>query len=202
MAIKNILWDLGGVLIDWDPKYVYRTIFDSEAEVENFLATICTSDWNEEQDAGRTIEEGNRLLIEQHPDYRTEIEAFYGRWTEMLGGPIESSVDTLRKINLDGRFNQYSLTNWSFETFPIAIERYSFLKLFGGIVVSGIEKCRKPDPKIYQIVLDRFSLTANETLFIDDNLRNIKAAAEMGFETILYSGEESLDLGLKEIGVI
>lgn len=192
MSIQSIVFDLGGVLIDWNPEYLYRKIFNTEEEVQYFLAEIATSDWNEQQDAGRSLAEGTRTLVEMHPEFKAEIEAFYSRWSEMLGGPIESTVETLKALKASELYNIYALTNWSEETFPIALERYDFLKLFDGIVVSGIEKCKKPEALIYMILFARYDIRPSEALFIDDNLRNIKAAEEIGFKTIHY--QDSMQL--------
>src|SRR5690349_16006016 len=126
--INTIIWDLGNVLIDWDPKYVYRTIFEDEEKMNWFFQTICTSEWNEMQDEGRSLEEATETLVKEHPEYEKEIRAFYGRWEEMLGGAIHGTVEIFSEVRATGKFRHYALTNWSAETFPIALERYEFLK--------------------------------------------------------------------------
>ena len=143
---KAIIFDLGNVLIDWNPAYVFDKLIEDEDRRKHFFANICTSAWNEEQDAGRSIAEATQMLVEKHPDWKEYIEAYYGRWTEMLGGPIEGSVDLFRQLKETGRYKFYALTNWSAELFPIALERYDFLHWFDGRVVSGEEKMRKPAP--------------------------------------------------------
>jgi len=173
-----LLWDLGGVLIDWNPRYLYSKMM-SEVEMDSFLTKVCTMDWNEQQDGGRTIAEGTDQLIHKFPVYERQIRAYYGRWEEMLRGPIQESVDLLRACD-DAGVKQYALTNWSAETFPIALERYDFLEIFQGIVVSGREGIKKPDPRIYHLVLERYELSPQHGLFIDDNLRNIRAAETLG----------------------
>ncbi len=185
--IKNIIFDLGGVLIGWDPKAVFRTIFETEEEVDWFLNNICTFDWNEKQDAGRTLKEATETLVEKFPEHKNNIEAFYGRWDEMLTGAIQGTVDILKKFVGDPRYKVLALTNWSAETFPIAQARYEFLQWFEGIVVSGIEMCKKPESKFYNILLDRYSLTPEECLFIDDNKRNCEAAEKLGINAIQFS---------------
>ena len=185
--IRNIVFDLGGVLIDWNPRYLFRKIFKDEKKIDWFLSNICTMDWNEKQDEGRSLEEATNLLTDLHPEYNAEISAYYNRWEEMLGGVIISNLKCLHAISNNNRFNVYALTNWSAETFPIALQRYGFLRMFKGILVSGKEGLKKPDPKIYQLLLERYSLTASECLFIDDSLRNIKAAQQMDIQCIHLS---------------
>lgn len=200
--VSNIIFDLGGVLIDWNPRYMYRHIFDDEKKMEWFLTDICSSDWNEQQDAGRTLAEGTQLLQDQFPEWKQEIAAFYGRWEEMLGGAIDPTVAILKEINDNNRHNLYALTNWSNETFPVALERYDFLQIFEGIVVSGKEMCKKPDQRIYRILLDRFGLKPNESLFIDDNKRNVQAALQLGIQALWFDTPEKLRLDLKEMHIL
>jgi 2-haloacid dehalogenase len=199
--IKTIIFDLGGVLIDWNPRYVYRTIFDSEEKIDWFFETICTSDWNEMQDEGRSLNEATEELVKRHPEYEKEIRAFYGRWEEMLGGPIQETVDIFEALKNTRLYKFYALTNWSAETFPIALARYDFLKWFDGIVMSGEEKSRKPYPAFYQILLDRYNVKASEALFIDDNLRNVKAAQEVGIQSIHFQSAALLVHQLKQLGI-
>jgi len=199
--IKTIIFDLGGVLIDWSPDYVFRTIFDDEKEKQYFFDNVCTPHWNELQDAGRPIAEANELLIKEFPKYKEQILAFYGRWEEMLGGPIQGTVDILKELLDNKKHRVLALTNWSAETFPIALDRYYFLQHFEGIVVSGDEKIRKPNPKIYQTVCDRYGAVAENTVFIDDSLRNIKAAAALGFKVIHFKNPTQLRGELFDLGV-
>lgn len=200
--ITTIIYDLGGVLIDWNPKYVYRQVFNNdETKVDWFLNTICTHDWNEEHDAGRLIENGNKLLIEQYPEHEELIRTYYERWDEMLGGPIPEGVEILTKLKKANNHNLYALTNWSAETFPIALKRYEFLHWFKGIVVSGTEKTRKPFKKIYDIILERYSLIAENCVFIDDNLKNVEAARELGIHAIQFKNSKQLTNELNHLGV-
>lgn len=194
---KVIIFDLGGVLIDWNPRYLYQSYFETPEAVEYFLTHICTMDWNEEQDGGRSIDEANNLLIAKYPEYKQEILAYYNEWTTMLNGPIQDTVDLLQSIKAQNR-NVYALTNWSAETFPIAQERYPFLEWFDGILVSGQEGLKKPDEKIYKLLLDRYQLKAEDCLFIDDNLRNVKAAQNLGITSIHYAGPQQLKEELKK----
>ncbi|WP_184547544.1 HAD family hydrolase [Mucilaginibacter sp. FT3.2] len=200
--INTIIFDLGAVLIDWNPHYVYRTIFDDEQEMINFLETVCTSDWNEEQDAGRSLLEGTELLIAQFPEHEANIRAFYGRWIEMLGEPFHGTVEILRQLKASNKYKIYALTNWSAETFPFAVAHFDFLDWFDGIVVSGAEKMRKPTPAFYQILLDRYNVNPTEALFIDDNHRNVLASEKMGIKTIHFKSEEQLSTELHELGIL
>ncbi len=200
--IKTIIFDLGGVLIDWNPRYVYRDIFNDEAKIDWFFENICTSDWNEKQDAGRSLEEATQELVAQFPEYEDEVRAFYGRWEEMLGGPINDTVEILHSIKEAKTYNLYALTNWSAELFPVALDRYDFLKWFDGIVMSGEEKTRKPFADIYHTLLTRFQVHPSEALFIDDSLRNIKGAEEVGIKGIHFQSPEQLLSDLKELGIL
>ena len=158
--VKNIVFDFGGVLLDWNPKYFYRTYFKDEKEMEYFLSHICTEEWNAEC---------------------------------MLKGEFTRSVDLLKRLKGEG-YGIYGLTNWSAETIPLVYSKYNFFQLFDGIVVSGEEKVIKPDPKIYRILLERYNLTAENTLFIDDNSANIETAKQLGFQTIVFDDFKNVSL--------
>lgn len=201
LPIQTIIFDLGGVLIDWNPRYLYRKLFESEAEMERFLAEVTTSDWNEEQDGGRSLAEATNLLIAQHPSQETMIRAFYDRWTEMLGGPISNTVDILTQLKEEENYPLFALTNWSAETWPIALEHFEFLHWFEGVLVSGQENMRKPNPRIYKLLEERFPLTLETSLFIDDNLRNVMAARELGLRTIHFQNPQQLREELSAHGV-
>jgi 2-haloacid dehalogenase len=190
--IKAVIFDLGGVLIDWNPEYLYRKIFSSDEAVRHFLSSVCTSDWNEEQDAGRTLAEGTDLLVKAFPHYEKEIRAYYGRWEEMIGGVIDGTVEILRTLKQKDHLAIYALTNWSAETIPIAVNRYEFFQWFDGMVVSGTEKMRKPFPEFYRLILDRYGLSPSTTLFIDDNLRNIHGARATGLHAIHFKSPGQL----------
>ncbi len=190
------------MLIDWNPHHLYRKLFDDETEMLHFLENVCTPDWNEEQDAGRSLEEATEYLVKKHPEHEQNIRAYYGRWEEMLGGPIEGTVEVFRQIKEQGRHRLYALTNWSEETFPIALERYDFLGWFDGIVVSGTEKDRKPFDSFYHTLLNRYSVHPSEALFIDDNLRNVRAAERLGLESIHFTSPQDLQARLEKMGVL
>ena len=199
MAIDTIIWDLGGVLIDWNPKYVFdENYFDSDEKRDYFFSHICTHDWNEEQDAGRSIVEATQELVQLFPEWETAIRDFYGRWTDMLGGPIHDTVAIFKKLKDAGQLKHYALTNWQAGLFDIALVRYDFLHWFDGRVVSGEEKTRKPFPEFYQRLLDRYNVDPSNAIFIDDNLRNVKAGEELGIRSIHFNSSNQLNEELKK----
>ena len=201
-TIKNIIFDLGGVLIDWNPHYMYKKIIPDNEKREWFINNICTLSWNEEQDGGRLIKDANAILIAQYPEYKDFIEAYYDRWEEMLNGPIQETVEIFRTLKQSDSHKFYALTNWSAETFPRALELFDFLHWFDGRLVSGEENTRKPFREIYELIIARYQLNPSETLFIDDNLRNIIAANELGFKTIHFINPSSLASSLKSFGLL
>ncbi|HQV61409.1 MAG TPA: HAD family phosphatase [Chitinophagaceae bacterium] len=202
MTIKAIIWDLGGVLIDWNPKYVFtETYFESAEKRDYFFTHICTNDWNEEQDAGRSIVEATQELVTAHPGWEKAIRDYYGRWTEMLKSPIYDTVDIFRHLKDSNKYKLYALTNWQANLFDIALVRYDFLHWFDGRVVSGEEKTRKPFPEFYQRLLTRYNINPAEALFIDDNLRNVKAAEDLGIKSIHFQSPEQLKQEFRNISV-
>lgn len=200
MMIKNIVFDLGGVLIDWNPEYVFKSVFPDKAEMDFFLREICSPEWNAQQDAGRPFAEATAHLQEKFPKYGHEIALYYKNWTSMLGGAIEENVKLLDVLN--EKYRLFALTNWAAESFPIAQKLFPFLGDFEGVVVSGEEKLIKPDERIYQVLLQRYNLVAKECLFIDDSLKNVKAANTLGFKTIHFSGESKLMEQLKQLQIM
>ena len=198
---RVVVFDLGGVLIDWNPRHLYRQLFDDEAAMERFLAEVCHSAWNEEQDRGRTFAEAIEEAAERFPEHRALIEAYHRRWGEMLAGPIEGSVALLAELKEAGH-ELHALTNWSVETFPIARERYAFLDWFGSILVSGEERLIKPDPRIFQLLLERIGRTADACVYIDDNPKNAAAAAALGFDAVHFRSPEQLRADLARLGVL
>lgn len=203
MKIETIIWDLGGVLIDWNPQYVFNeTYFESEEKRDYFFRHICTSDWNEEQDAGRSIVEATQLLVSEFPDWEKPIRDYYGRWTDMLNGPVQDTVEIFRKLRDSNKFKQYALTNWQANLFDIALVRYDFLHWFQGRVVSGEEKTRKPFPDFYKRLLDRYNVDPSTAIFIDDNLRNVKAAEELGIKSIHFHSPGQLKQAFSDIDIL
>ena len=201
--IDTIIFDLGGVLIDWNPEYVFLDVFNGDREkMQWFFNNICTSDWNENQDAGYPIAQATEDRVALFPEYEKEIRLFYGRWVEMLGGAITGTVSILKKLKDSNAYKIVALTNWSTETFPIALEHFDFLHWFDGIIVSGEEKTRKPFDDIYNLTLERFNIEAKNAVFIDDNLRNIEAANNLGINGICFESPEKLLIQLKTFNII
>lgn len=188
----TVVFDLGGVLIDWNPRHLYRKLFgNDELSMERFLAEVCTKEWNECQDAGRSWATAVSLLSAQYPAHAALIDAYHARWEEMLVGPISGTVQILRELK-DRGTPLYALSNWSKETFPFAQRQFAFLEWFDGIVISGEEELIKPDPRIFEVLLRRFGLRASSTVFIDDSRPNVDAALAMGIGGIHYSGADQL----------
>lgn len=203
VGINTIIFDLGGVLIDWNPGYVFdENYFESKEQRDFFFNNVCTADWNENQDAGYTIAKATEEKLAEFPEWEKPIRDFYGRWVDMLGGPIHETVDIFRTLKQNSDLKFYALTNWSAETFPIALERFDFLHWFDGRVVSGEEKMRKPFPEFYQLLLNRYGVKPEEALFIDDNLRNVKAAEDLGIKSIFYKEHSQLKDDLIIFGLI
>lgn len=200
--IDTIVFDLGGVLIDWNPRYLYRKIFKTEDEITWFLENICTSEWNDKQDAGRSFEEATEELINRHPEWELPIRAWYGRWKETVGGQIPDTVSLLRKLREASQHRLFALTNWSAQTFPWAQENFEFLKWFDGIVVSGVERVCKPHPDIYRILVERYAIDPTVTLFIDDNTRNVEGGKNAGFDAVHFQSPTQIEGELKNRGVI
>lgn len=201
-TIKNIIFDLGGVLVDWNPEYVFLDVFKGDRKkMQWFFDEVCTFEWNENQDAGYPLEQATDDRIKLFPQYEEYIQMFYGRWEEMLRLPIDGSVEILKKLVDNPDYKVVALTNWSAETFHVALQKFDFLHWFEGIVVSGTEKTRKPFADIYRITLDRYQLDPVNSLFIDDNKRNIKAAQKLGIQTIHFQNPSQLETCLEILGV-
>jgi 2-haloacid dehalogenase len=196
-----VVFDLGGVLIDWNPRYLYRTLFDDESEMEAFLAEVTTQEWNAQQDAGRPWSEAVEALAAQHPARRDLIEAYWRRWPETLGDAIEGSVEILRELG-DAGIRRYALSNWSAETFPLARPRFPFLDWFDGILISGEVKLVKPDPRIFAHLLERFRLQPGSTVFVDDSEANVRAAADAGLIPIRFTNPPQLHRELSSLGLL
>ena len=196
--IDTFIFDLGGVLIDWNPEYVYLDEFNGDREkMQWFFDNICTNDWNENQDAGYAMAKATEERVALFPEHEKLIRMYYGRWVDMLGDAITGTVDILKKLIDSNSFKVVALTNWSAETFPIALDRFEFLQWFEGIIVSGEEKTRKPFDDIYHLTLNRFDIKAENAIFIDDNARNIKAANNLRINGIQFKNPKQLIEDLK-----
>lgn len=201
--IDAVIFDLGGVLVDWNPEYLYLKIFHGDTnKMHWFLNTVCTPEWNMEQDAGRSFKSASQLLVSAYPEYEKEICSFYERWEEMIKSEISDTVLILNRLKELNKVKLYALTNWSAETFPIAKQRFEFLNQFEGIVVSGHEKTRKPYSKIYKILLDRYGLSPENCLFIDDSLDNINSAKCLNFNALHFKTPSRLKSDLIDLRLL
>ncbi len=200
-AVSAVVFDLGGVLIDWDPRYLYRSLFGGdEAAMDRFLSTVCTPDWNRGQDAGRPWSEAISALVAEHPEHADLIRAFWDRWPETLGDAIAPTVDVLADLRAAG-IPLYALSNWSAETFPIARPRYPFLDWFDGIVISGEVGAAKPDRRIYEALLERHDLDPASLAFVDDVPANVEAAEGLGMRGLTFTGAAALRRDLEALGL-
>ena len=201
-SIKNIIFDFGGVVMDWNPRYFFKDYFNDDEKMEYFLKNIADDEWNAEQDRGRLLSIGTEIQVQKFPDWEKEIRAYYDNWTTMLQSDIPNNVAVLRKLE-HTNYELFGLTNWSAETFPYALENYDFFKVFKNkIVVSGTEKLIKPDPEIWNILLNRYHIKAEESVFIDDNPKNIEVAKSLGFYTVHIQEKTDLENELRKLNVV
>jgi len=197
-----VIFDFGGVLVDWNPRYLYRKLFGADTvAMERFLAEICTMEWNVRQDAGRLWADAIAELVAHHPDHAALIRAYHERWEEMLAGPIDGSVAVLGELR-DAGYRLYGLTNWSSETFPLARARYRFFDWFHGIVVSGEEGMIKPDHRLYARLFERYGVSPARAVFIDDNRHNVDAAVALGVRGIHFQSPAALRGELVALGLL
>jgi 2-haloacid dehalogenase len=197
-----VVFDLGGVLIDWNPRYLYRKRFaGDEAAMEHFLTHVCSPAWNIRQDAGRTFAEASEVLCRSHPQLREHIEAWLPGFDDMMSGAIQGTVDILAELRARGT-PIYALTNWSAETFPCALKRFEFLGWFADIVVSGKLALIKPDRAIFQHLLTKHGLLPEQTIFIDDAPHNVAGAAAAGLHGLHFTSPEALRRDLVALGVL
>jgi 2-haloacid dehalogenase len=199
--IRAVVFDLGGVLLDWDPRHLYRKMFDDEAEMERFLSEVCTMEWHHAHDLGIPPEETSPPLIAEHPEHAERIWAWTQRTEEMVGGPIEGSVEVLRSLKAAG-VPCYALTNMETWTYPVRRERFAFLRCFDGTVVSGFEGVAKPDVRIFELLLDRFDLNAATTVMVDDSAQNVAAARSVGMPAIEFESPDQLRRCFQEAGLL
>ena len=199
---RVVIFDFGGVLIDWNPRHLYRKLFAGDADgMERFLAEVCTMEWNLRQDAGRPWAEAVAELVARYPHEAARIRAFRERWDEMLGGPIAGTVSILGELR-DAGHRLYGLTNWAADTFAQTRPRYGFLAWFDGIVVSGEEGLIKPDPRLFARLLDRHRIAPARAVFIDDSQPNVDAAAALGIHALHFRSPDELRGELARLGLI
>lgn len=196
-----VVFDLGGVLIDWDPRYLFRTLFSDTAAMERFLSEVTTPQWNAAQDAGRSWAEAVEDLAARFPDERPLIEAYHRRWDETLGGAIDGTVEVLSDLR-ERDVRLLALSNWSAETFPIARDRYPFLAWFEAIVVSGEIGVAKPDVRIFEALIERHRIEPPRTAFVDDTEANVAVAEELGFIGLRFTDPEALRADLERLGLL
>ena len=196
--IKNIVFDFGGVLVDWNPRYLYYPYFNGDKEqAEWFLKNICTYAWNIQMDGGKPFAEGVAELSDKHPEWADAIGVYHTRWNEMIGGEVEGTASLVSRLKEAG-YKIYGLTNWSMETYPTIRDRYTVFSLFDGIVVSGEEHLLKPDRKRYDCLLERYGLEAEESVFLDDNADNVAAAMSIGMGAVQFINAEQAEQELRE----
>ncbi|MCB0420858.1 MAG: HAD family phosphatase [Bdellovibrionales bacterium] len=200
--LDSIVFDLGNVLISWDPRNLYKKIFKESEEMEYFLTHVCSQSWNHTLDGGRDWNLAIADKVKEFPKYESEIRAYKDRWPEMLDGEIVEVVRVLRKLSAVESIQLFAITNWAHETWPIAQDKFSFLKLFKDIVVSGIEGVCKPEPQIFELLLERNQLQAHQCVFIDDSFPNVIRARELGFHSHHFLDPDSLKIWLKDCGFL
>lgn len=196
--MKNIVFDFGGVLVDWNPHHLYDKYFGSREKAEWFLNNICLYSWNLQMDGGKPFAEGVAELQAEHPEWSEAIAIYHTRWIEMMNGEIEGMASVIRRLKMAG-YGVYGLTNWSAETFPMIRDTYPVFQEFDGIVVSGEEHLLKPDEAIYKCLLERYDLQAEESLFVDDNADNVVGARNVGMKAIQFTSAEELERELKDV---
>ena len=189
--IKNIIFDFGAVLVDWNPRYLFVPYFGDADKAEWFLTEICPYEWNAQCDAGRPIKDITEERVAEFPAWEKDIRMYFDRWVDMMGGPIPGMEALVREYKQRG-YGVWGLTNWSAETFPLVRDDYPVFKLLDGYVVSGEEKLLKPDTRLYRVLLDRYGLKAEECVFIDDNPNNTAGAEAVGIKGIVFQGVEQL----------
>ncbi len=200
-GIDTVVFDLGGVLIDWNPRHLYRKVFaGDEPAMETFLAQVCNAAWNERQDQGRPWAEAIAEAVARHPQHEAHIRAYRTRWQEMLGGALDGTVRVLNELAEEG-LRLLALTNWSAETFHFAEERFAFLDRFDGVVVSGREGVMKPDPAIFHLLIRRYGVDPVRAVFVDDVQKNVDAAVAQGLRGIRFLDSAQLRRDLRRLGV-
>jgi 2-haloacid dehalogenase len=200
--IHAIIFDFGNVLVDWNPRYVFRRFFpEDEPGVEAFLKEINFTEWNAQQDRGRPFDEGIAILSQEFPHRAHMIQAYHDHWQDSLGEAISGSIEILYRLKENGH-RLFGLSNWSAQTFPIALSKFDFFSLLDDMVVSGFVGVAKPDPAIYNLLLEKIGRPADECLLIDDALPNIEQAATMGFKTIHFSSPGILRQTLVEMELL
>ncbi len=199
-TIDSVIFDLGNVLIPFNPRWLFRKMLPDEVSIDRFFKETGFDAWNLEMDAGRSFADGIAAHSQLFPHHRVLFEAFFERWPETVGEPITESVDLLQTLQREG-IRTYALTNFSAETFPLAVARFPFLSDFDGTVVSGDEGVVKPDPAIYQLLMQRYAITPARAVFIDDKLENVEAARHLGLQGIHFTEPTAARIALRALGL-
>ncbi|WP_319633680.1 HAD family hydrolase [Pelagibius marinus] len=199
--VEAVVFDVGGVLIDWDPRHLYRKLFDDAAAMEHFLSEVCSQSWNEQADAGRPTAEITEELCRDHPDKRPLIESYYARFDEMIDGAYDDSIAIVERLHRQD-VPLFVLSNFSAETFPLARRRFPVFDRFSGLVISGEEGMKKPDRRIYELLIERFGLAPARTLFIDDRADNTQAARAAGWQALRFTSAGQLARDLEAVGLL
>ena len=199
--IKNIIFDFGAVLVDWNPHYLFDSYFGSKEKADWFLANICTAKWNGEVDRGMPISEAVKQLSEVYPEWATEIDMYFNRWLEMMGGEIPGMYELIQRLKSKG-YGVYGLTNWSAETFCLVRHMYAIFDLMDGMVVSGEEHLLKPEPEIFHCLFGRYGLEPSECIFTDDNEANVDGARRVGLTAIRFRNAAQFEEELVALGVL
>jgi len=199
--IKNIIFDFGGVLIDWNPLHLYNRYFEGDVQkAQWFIENICTMEWNVQMDAGKPFDEGIRELTALHPEWADAIAAYRQRWGEMIGGPIPHMLELVKSLKKAG-YHLFGLSNWNWDTLSTIIGDYPVMDELEGTVISGLEFVIKPQPEIYQLLLSRYHLLPEESLFIDDNIANVRGAEAVGINGLQFTNAETLKKDLQKLGI-
>jgi 2-haloacid dehalogenase len=196
-----VIFDIGGVILDWDPRHLYRSLIPDPDEMEWFLSEVCSDAWNAEQDRGRAFSEGVEEAVARHPGHRELIEAYWKRWPETLGGAIPGTSELIAEAAEAG-IALFAITNFSAETYPAAVAGHEVLSRFQDVVVSGEVKMIKPDPAIFHYALDRFGLAPHQALFVDDKPANVASAERLGMGAVLFTGADDLRERMKRSGLL
>jgi len=199
-AIDTIVFDIGNVLIPWDPRWLFKRLLPDEAAVERFLTEVDFTTWNAQQDAGQTFADGIASHGTAFPHYRHLFDAFFEHWEESIGEPIAGTVALARDLRKAG-YRTLALTNFSAETFPRAVRLHAFLNEFEGILVSGHERLMKPDPSIYRLLCERYRVDPSRAVFIDDSLKNVQGARGIGMQGVHFQAVDQLHDALRGLGV-
>jgi 2-haloacid dehalogenase len=199
--IKAIIFDYGNVLLEWDPRHVYRRYFDNDEAIDRFLHEVDFMSWNAQQDRGRTFKAGVADHSQKFPQYAHLFQAYHDHWKDSIGNPLVDTVEILKELKQAG-YPIYGLSNWSAETFPYARAKHAFFDLFDDMVISGAVGHVKPEPEIYQILLEKIGRPAEECLFIDDSLPNIKQAEKLGIKGIHFQSAEQLRSELRKLKLL